>query len=151
MRKSFASSTFLRGVVTGREIAKAVAPRAICITPRGLTHRRSPMTSGVERSPEESSLAKRNPLKEKTREKTTKRVIVLFIFTLLSSMKSTRPASLYPTSGAGSFSKEMVERVFCANFLQFTAFFFLKTALPIFLSPGNEKCHFFCFRLNSIW
>jgi hypothetical protein len=71
-------------MVTGREITKAVAPKAICMNPRGLTHRMSPTTSGVERSPEESSLAKRGPLKKNTRKKTIEKVIILFIYSLLS-------------------------------------------------------------------
>jgi hypothetical protein len=54
------------------------------INPSGFTHRRSPTTSGVERSPAGSSLARRSPLKDNTKKKTIKKVINLFIYILLS-------------------------------------------------------------------
>jgi len=78
MRNSFASSVFLRGMVAGREMTKAVAPMAICMIPRGLTHRTSPTTSGVERSPEVSSSAKRSPLEENARERPLRRLLLFF-------------------------------------------------------------------------
>ena len=95
MRNSFACSVFLRGRVTGREMTKAVAPKAICMNPKGLTHRTSPTTSGVERSPDESSLAKRGALRDNTRKKIVRKVIILFIYSLLSKIPSALPVKVY--------------------------------------------------------
>jgi hypothetical protein len=54
------------------------------MNPSGLTHRRSPTTSDVERSAVGSFLAKRTPLKDNTKKETIKKVIILFIYFLLS-------------------------------------------------------------------
>ena len=86
MRNSLASSAFLRGRVTGREITYDIAPKPTCMNPNGLTHRRSPTTSGVERSAVDSSLAKRSPFKDNKQKEIIKKVTILFIYFLRSCL-----------------------------------------------------------------
>jgi hypothetical protein len=52
------------------------------MNPRGLTHRRSPTTSGVERSPAGSSAAKPDALKDNMKKETIKKMTILFIYDL---------------------------------------------------------------------
>jgi hypothetical protein len=71
------------------------------MNPNGLTHRRSPTTSGVERSPAGSSLAKMNALKDNTKRETVKKMIILFIHSLppyiISALKLRTPSQPWLT------------------------------------------------------
>ena len=53
-----ASSVFLNGAVTGREITKADAPRMVPQKPKGLSNKISKTTAPAEGPPGELSLAK---------------------------------------------------------------------------------------------
>jgi len=79
MKNSFASSVFLRGMVTGREITKKRLLNAISINPNGLMHRTSPKTSPTVGFSAETSLPKTSPLKETAEKKTITKMTILFI------------------------------------------------------------------------